>query len=194
MERVSATLVPTLPVPAELSALKRHATLPMSAIVTARVGTFSRILSVAIVVVVFVGDQATKVLVERHIPEYAVIPVVRGFFNLTHTKNPGAVFGLFSESPATWKTFLLIVASIALLVTVVGIVLRTRRLQWETRLGVALILGGALSNLYDRVRMGRVLDFLDFYYRSYHWPSFNVADSAIVVGAGFLILQVIFWD
>ena len=143
---------------------------------------------------VFVGDQTTKALVEHYIPEYAVIPVVPGFFNLTHTKNAGAVFGLFSESPATWKTVLLIVVSTALLITVVGIVWRTRRLGWETSLGLALILGGALSNLLDRIRMGRVVDFLDFYVRSYHWASFNVADSAIVVGAGFLILQVLFSD
>jgi len=166
----------------------------MSSPTATRVRTLSRILWVAIATVVFVGDQATKALVEHHIPEYAVIPVVPGFFNLTHTKNPGAVFGLFSDSPATWKTVLLIVASTALLITVVGIVWRTRRLGWEASLGLALILGGALSNLLDRIRVGRVVDFLDFYVRSYHWASFNLADSAIVVGAGFLILQVIFSD
>jgi signal peptidase II len=166
----------------------------MASPVASRAGKFSRVLSITIAVAVFVGDQATKALVERHIPEYAVIPVVPGFFNLTHTKNPGAVFGLFSQSPAPWKTALLIVASAALLIAVVAMVWRTRRLQWETRLGLALILGGALSNLYDRIRVGRVVDFLDFYFRSYHWASFNLADSAIVVGTGFFILQVIFSD
>jgi signal peptidase II len=192
VERVSAAFEAMLPAPTKRSALRRYVTLPMSATGPARARTLSRILSVAIAAVVFVGDQATKALVEHHIPEYAVIPVVPGFFNLTHTKNAGAVFGLFSESPATWKTGLLIVVSTALLITVVGIVLRTRRLGWETSLGLALTLGGALSNLLDRIRVGRVVDFLDFYFRSYHWASFNVADSAIVVGAGFLILQVLF--
>jgi signal peptidase II len=159
-----------------------------------RVRTLSRILWGAIAAMVFVGDQVTKALVARHIPEYSVIPVVPGFFNLTHTENAGAVFGLFSDSPATWKTLLLIVASAALLIIVAGIVWRTRHLGWEASLGLALILGGALSNLWDRIRVGRVVDFLDFYIRSYHWASFNLADSAIVVGAGFLILQVIFSD
>ena len=73
-----------------------------------------------------------------------------------------------------------------------GVVWKTRRLQWEAGVGLSLILGGALSNLVDRIRMGRVVDFLDFYIRSFHWYTFNLADSAIVAGAGFLILQVLF--
>ncbi len=166
----------------------------MSSLGNARVGIVTRILSVAIAVVVFVADQATKSMVASRIPDRAIIPVVPGFFNLTNTQNAGAAFGLFSESPAPWKTGLLIVISAVLLVTVVGIVWRTQRLQWETSLGLALILGGALSNLFDRIRVGRVVDFLDFYIRSYHWATFNLADSAIVVGAGLLIIQVIFSD
>jgi len=158
----------------------------------ARVKRLSRLLSVAIAVLVFLGDQATKVMVESSIPEHAVIPILPHFFNLTHIKNAGAAFGLFSDSPAPWKTALLIVVSAALLVTVVGIVWRSRHLHWETSVGLALILGGALSNLFDRIRLGRVVDFLDFYFRGYHWPFFNLADSAIVVGAGLLVFQVIF--
>jgi signal peptidase II len=71
---------------------------------------------------------------------------------------------------------------------------RNQRLRWETGVGLALILGGALSNLFDRIRFGRVVDFLDVYYRSYHWPTFNLADSAIVVGAGFLVFQLLFLE
>jgi signal peptidase II len=152
----------------------------------------SRLFSVAIAVMVFVGDQATKALVESSIPEHTLIPIVPRFFNLTNTKNAGAAFGLFSDSPAPWKTALLIAISGALLLTVVGIVWRSRQLQWETTVGLALILGGAFSNLFDRIRWGQVGDFLDFYFRGYHWPTFNLADSAIVVGAGFLVCQVIF--
>jgi signal peptidase II len=87
---------------------------------------------------------------------------------------------------------LLVLVSAALLVTVAAIVWKSPRLHWESGVGLALILGGALSNLVDRIRVGRVVDFLDVYVQSYHWPSFNLADSAIVVGALFLILQVIF--
>ncbi|PYU97710.1 MAG: signal peptidase II [Acidobacteria bacterium] len=152
----------------------------------------SRVIYAAIALLVFVGDQSTKAIVESSIPERQVIPVIPGLFNITHVKNEGAAFGLFADSPAPWKTVLLIVISAALLATVVGVVWRTRRLHWEAGVGLSLILGGALSNLVDRIRMGRVVDFLDFYIRSYHWYTFNLADSAIVVGAGFLILQVLF--
>lgn len=166
----------------------------MSETLAARVRTISRIIISAISVVVFVGDQATKEVVEKAIPEHAVIPILPSCFNLTHTRNAGVAFGLFSDSPAPWKTVLLIVVSTALLATVVAVVWRSRRLPWEAGVGLALILGGALSNLFDRIRAGRVVDFLDVYFRSYHWPTFNLADSAIVVGAGFLILQVMFSD
>jgi len=162
---------------------------------TPRVKIISRILMAVIAVAVFVADQKTKALVESRIPDRAVIPVVAGFFNLTNTKNSGAVFGIFSDSPVWWKTPLLIVISAALLIGVVILVLKTQKLRWEARLGLSLILGGALSNLYDRImRAGLVEDFLDFYIRSYHWATFNLADSAIVVGAGFIIFQVLFAD
>lgn len=163
----------------------------MSESLAIRVRSLSRIIVAAIAILVFLGDQATKAMVDASIPEHAIIPVLPRFLNLTHTKNPGAAFGLFSDSPAPWKTALLIVISAGLLMTVVGIVWRNRRLQWEASVGLALILGGALSNLVDRIRFGRVIDFLDFYYHTYHWATFNLADSAIVVGAGFLILQVV---
>jgi len=164
----------------------------MSEALVARVRNISRVIYAAIALLVFVGDQSTKAIVESSIPERQVIPVIPGLFNITHVKNEGAAFGLFADSPAPWKTVLLIVISAALLATVVGVVWRTRRLHWEAGVGLSLILGGALSNLVDRIRMGRVVDFLDFYIRSYHWYTFNLADSAIVVGAGFLILQVLF--
>lgn len=147
----------------------------------------------AILAVAVIGaDQATKAVVRTRIPDRAVIPVVRGFFNLTSTQNTGAVFGLFSDSRVWWKTPLLIAISVALLAMVVYLVLRTQNLHWGTRVGLALVLGGALSNLFDRMHTGWVEDFLDFYFRSYHWATFNLADSAIVVGTGLIVLQVLF--
>lgn len=164
----------------------------MSEAMAVRVRSLSRIAYAAIAILVFVGDQATKAMVESSIPEHAVIPVLPRFFNLTHVKNTGAAFGLFSDSPAPWKTALLIGISAGLLITVVALVWRSQRLHWEAGVGLALVLGGAVSNLADRIRMGRVVDFLDVYLRSYHWPAFNLADSAIVAGAGFLVLYFLF--
>ena len=157
-------------------------------------GWFRRVLWVAIAVVVFVADQVTKAVVQRSIPEHTTVPIIPHFFNLINTNNTGAAFGLFSDSPAPWKTMLLIVISSALLAMVIAVMWRTQRLRWVTGAGLALILGGALSNLFDRIRLGRVVDFLDVYYRSYHWPTFNLADSAIVVGAGFLVFQLLFLE
>jgi signal peptidase II len=159
-----------------------------------RANTFRHILWAAIAGVVFVGDQATKALVEDLIPEHTTVPVLPHFLNLIHTKNAGAAFGLFSDSPAPWKTALLIVVSSLLLAMVIAVMWRTQQLRWETGVGLALILGGALSNLFDRIRLGRVVDFLDVYCHSYHWPTFNLADSAIVVGAGFLVFRLLFLE
>ena len=133
-------------------------------------------------------------LVEKSMPEGRLVPVLPGCFNLTHTKNTGVAFGLFSGSPAPWKTALLIVVSAVLIVAVASFVWRSRQLRWEATVGLALVLGGALSNLADRIRAGQVVDFLDVYWRSYHWYVFNVADSAIVVGAGFLVIQIIHFE
>jgi signal peptidase II len=159
-----------------------------------RVERFRRVLWAVIAVVVFAADQVTKALVVRSIPEHTTVPLLPHFCNLIHTSNAGAAFGLFSDSPAPWKTVLLIVTSGALLAMVIAIMWRNQQLRWGTGMGLALILGGALSNLFDRIRLGRVVDFLDVYYRSYHWPTFNLADSAIVVGAGLLVVQLLFWE
>jgi len=159
-----------------------------------RVSRFSRVLWGITAVMVFVADQVTKAVVQSSIPEHTTVPLIPHFLNLVHTNNAGAAFGLFSDSPAPWKTVLLIVISGALLALVIAVMWRYQRLRWETGLGLALILGGALSNLFDRIRLGRVVDFLDVYYRSYHWPTFNLADSAIVVGAGFLVFQLLFLE
>jgi len=159
-----------------------------------RVKRFRRVLWAVIAVVVFVADQVTKAVVQGSIPEHTTVPLLPHFFSLVHTNNAGAAFGLFSDSPAPWKTVLLIVISGALLAMVIAVMWRNQQLRWETGVGLALILGGALSNLFDRIRFGRVVDFLDVYYRSYHWPTFNLADSAIVVGAGFLVFQLLFLE
>ncbi len=172
----------------------RKSKIGMPSATTPRVKIVSRILMAVIAVAVFVADQVSKGLVESRIPERAVVSVIPGFFSLINTKNSGAVFGIFADSPVWWKTPLLIVVSAALLFTVVILVGRIQNLRWETSVGLSLILGGALSNLYDRMHSGLVEDFLDFYFRSYHWFTFNLADSAIVVGTGFIILQVLFGE
>ncbi len=157
-----------------------------------RVYAIQRIVYVLIAGLVFAGDQITKNIVKNSIPHDAVITVIPGFFNIIHTENSGIAFSLFAGSSSSWKMVLLIAVSVALLVAVVIVAWKSREMKWKTGVGLALILGGASSNLLDRIRFGQVVDFLDVYYRSYHWPTFNLADSAIVVGAGLLIIELFF--
>ena len=159
-----------------------------------RVNRFSRAVWAVIASAIFVADQVTKAAVEGSIPEHTTVPVVPHFLNLVYTKNAGAAFGLFSESPSAWRTVLLIVVSSLLLAMVIGVVWRNQQLRRVAGVGLALILGGALSNLFDRIRFGRVVDFVDAYYRGYHWYTFNLADASIVVGAGFLVFELLFLD
>jgi len=163
----------------------------MPGIVSAHGHRLTRLAYVLIAAGAFVLDQVTKGMVERRIPPYEIIPVIPHFFNLTMTRNPGAAFGLFADSPAAWKTTFLVLVSALLIAAVVGVVWRSRRLDWHSGVGLSLILGGALSNLVDRIRFGRVVDFVDLYVRSYHWYTFNLADTAIVVGALLLIWRVL---
>jgi signal peptidase II len=150
---------------------------------------FPRWLVAVLAIAVIAADQVTKLLVARALAEHSLVPIIPGFLNLTHTTNTGVAFGLFSDSPAAWKTALLTGVSLGLLGVVFYMVGKARNLDRTAGLGLALILGGALSNLVDRIRSGAVVDFVDAYVRSYHWYTFNLADAAIVVGALFLVIH-----
>jgi signal peptidase II len=145
---------------------------------------------VALLVVLL--DRWTKRLVAARIAMYAHIQIIPGFFRLTHTENTGAAFSLFADSPSHWKTALLIGFSVIAMLIVSGLLWRQSRALTTTGIALSLILGGAVGNLWDRVASGRVVDFLLFYVKQYQWPVFNLADSAIVVGAGLLVIEILF--
>ena len=147
-------------------------------------------LFIALIVVLL--DRWTKQIVAQRISLYSHIQVIPGFFRLTHTENTGAAFSLFADSPAPWKTAFLIGFSGIALVVVSVLLWKNHHAHLATGIGLSLILGGALGNLWDRLARGRVVDFLLFYYKRYQWPVFNLADSAIVVGAGLLVLEIVF--
>jgi signal peptidase II len=147
-------------------------------------------LLIALVVVLL--DRWTKHLVAQRIALYSHIQIIPGFFRLTHTENTGAAFSLFADSPAPWKTALLIAFSVIALLVVSVLLWKNHHAHIATGVGLSLIMGGALGNLWDRLARGRVVDFLLFYYKRYQWPVFNLADSAIVVGAGLLVLEILF--
>lgn len=137
-------------------------------------------------------DRISKWIVSQRITLHDSVDIVPGLFRLTHVQNQGAAFGLFSESPSEWKVAMLILFSVAALAVVSTLLWKNGNAMNATAIALSLVFGGALGNLWDRVANGRVIDFFDFYLGSHHWPAFNIADSAIVIGA-LLLLSEIFW-
>ena len=154
--------------------------------------TRARIAHFLLALFVIVLDRWTKRLVAASIAMYSHIQVIPGFFRITHTENTGAAFSLFADSPSHWKTAMLVGFSVIAMIVVSVLLWKQSRPVTTTGVALSLILGGAVGNLWDRVASGRVVDFLDVYYKTYHWPVFNLADSAIVVGASLLVLEIIF--
>jgi len=137
-------------------------------------------------------DRWTKYLAASRIPLYSHIQIIPGFFRLTHTENTGAAFSLFADSPAHWRNGFLIGFSAIAMVIVAGLLWKQARALTVTGIALSLILGGAAGNLWDRLARGRVVDFLLFYIKQYQWPVFNLADSCIVIGAGLLLVEMLF--
>lgn len=137
-------------------------------------------------------DRLTKWTVARRLSLHDSIQVIPGFFRIVHAENPGAAFGIFAESPAQWKIALLILFSVIALLIVSALLWKSGHRLTATGVGLSLILGGAIGNLWDRIVSRHVVDFLLFYIGRFQWPAFNVADSAIVVGAGLLVFEILF--
>ena len=144
----------------------------------------------SIIGIVLILDQFTKYLVEKRIRMYDVIPVVSGFFNLTHVRNKGAAFSLFSTMPDGFRSAFFIAVTLVAVAALAVLIIKTREPLLVT--AFSLITGGAAGNVIDRIRLGEVIDFIDWYVRAHHWPSFNVADSAISIGVGLLAIDMLF--
>ena len=151
----------------------------------------ARAVYLLIALIVVLLDRWTKHLVAQRIALYSHIQIIPGFFRLTHTENTGAAFSLFADSTAPWKTGMLITFSVIALLVVAVLLWKNNHAHIATGIGLSLIMGGALGNLWDRLARGRVVDFLLFYVKRYQWPVFNLADSAIVIGAGLLVLEIL---
>lgn len=134
-------------------------------------------------------DQITKAVVLEHLPPGVAIHVIDGFLSLTLVMNAGLAFGLLGGLPAAWR-WVVALLSIGALVVLARVAMRVvADGGWAPRLSVALIFGGAVGNLIDRARFGAVVDFVDVHARGYHWPAFNVADSAITIGVTLLAIH-----
>jgi signal peptidase II len=134
-------------------------------------------------------DQATKALVLARLPLGDSLPVLPGLFGLTHVQNPGGAFGFLAAARPEVRSILFVAISILAVGLVVFLYRQTPPTHRWFGAGLALVLGGALGNLVDRLRFGGVVDFLDFYVGEWHWPAFNVADSAITAGVLIFVLH-----
>lgn len=140
---------------------------------------------------IVVLDQATKLLVGTRFELGEGVTVIPGFFDLTVVHNTGAAFGVLNTYDFPYKTALMVVVAIVALAGIAWYATTLPPAQWLARLGLSLILGGAAGNLIDRIRLGYVVDFVDVYWRDWHFWAFNVADSAITVGVCLMILDLL---
>jgi len=148
-------------------------------------------------------DQISKVIVHYLLADRGAVEVIPGFFSLWYSRNPGGLFGSFRDWAGPWRLILLTLLPIIAIFFIAGFLRKGKIEDRPTLLGLSLILGGATGNLIDRLFRGEVIDFLDVYvansgfaewliktFGTAHWPTFNIADSAIVVGAGLLLLDI----
>lgn len=150
-----------------------------------------RLRAYALAMLVFAVDRATKWLVESRVSFTDTFTVIPGFFDIVHSQNTGVAFGLFADATSPWRTAILVAISLAAIALVAAMLWGAPRMDRLSVTGLALVLGGAAGNVFDRIVWGRVTDFLEFYVGNLHWPTFNVADSAIVIGSGLLLMDLL---
>jgi signal peptidase II len=152
-----------------------------------------RVLAIVLAVIIVVADRLTKVAIQHSMNGYENIPVIPGFLRIIHTENPGAAFGMLAEGNPVLRSIVLIGISSVVLVFVAG-ALWSRDISYSTlaaRSGLGLIFGGAIGNLVDRITRGTVTDFIEVFHGDWSFPAFNVADSAITVGATLLLFEML---
>ncbi|KJS32177.1 MAG: hypothetical protein VR64_08770 [Desulfatitalea sp. BRH_c12] len=141
---------------------------------------------------VIVLDQLTKALVLQHLPLHQSIPVIPGFFSFTHVHNPGGAFGFMAQHSSPMRHWLFLVAAFFALGMILYFYHQTPKSHSLFGGALALIFGGAVGNMIDRLRFGEVVDFLDVYIGYMHWPTFNIADSGVTVGVAIFIFHILF--
>lgn len=146
-------------------------------------------LSIAAVVVIL--DQVTKWLVTANLALHQSVTIIKGFLDLVHVRNTGVAFGMLSSSDIPYRTIFFLFISLVAMAVIVMFLNKLRANQTGWIVGLGLVFGGAWGNLIDRVRMGGVTDFIDVHVSYHHWPAFNVADSAVTIGALLLVLQIV---
>lgn len=138
------------------------------------------------------SDQITKAMIVRLITPYTSKTIIPGMFNITHIYNPGGAFGFMAGQSTLVRTILFLIVSAIAIGFIFYFYKSTPKTHPVLASGFALIFGGAIGNMIDRIRLGTVVDFLDFYIKDLHWPAFNIADSAISVGMAIFLFHLVF--
>ncbi len=144
-----------------------------------------------IVLAIVVFDQITKAIVRARVPLHDDVEVIRGVLGVTYVRNSGAAFGLLNTIDFPFKSAVIAIVAAAALVAIAAYAARVAPAQRLARIGLAFIVGGAVGNLIDRIALGYVVDFVDVYWRAYHFWAFNVADSAITIGVAVMVLDML---
>src|SRR5215475_6838821 len=152
----------------------------------------SRLRWLILTLFIVVADRITKALIEARTTEGWHHELIRNFIYLVHSKNPGIAFSIFANSQSHFLHFGLIVLSILFVAALAWLLLTSKSATWRSLAGLSLLIGGAAGNLTDRIIHGAVTDFLEIWFGSYRYPAFNVADSAITIGAILVLLDVLF--
>lgn len=151
------------------------------------------VLLIICVWVLFV-DQWTKYVIQQRLALYQKAEVIHGIFNLVHVRNTGGAFGIFGGEKGGLGSLVFVVVSLVAIGAILFLYFRLREDEDTLSLSLSLVLSGAMGNLIDRLRYGEVVDFLDFFFFSFHWPAFNIADSAICLGIGLMALEFLIQD
>jgi signal peptidase II len=146
------------------------------------------IIILAITLPVILLDQLTKAWIIEALRLHEAYPVIGGFFNIVHVRNPGAAFGFLAGASPLFRSIFFVAVTLAAILLILHYLRTVRSDEFSLVGSLSLVLGGAVGNLIDRIRFGEVVDFLDVYIGGYHWPAFNVADAAISTGAFLLAL------
>lgn len=151
-------------------------------------------LFILIILAIFVLDQISKLIVNHSVRLHESFPVINGFFNIVHVRNRGMVFGILNKPEIGPGFYILVAATIITIILLIYWFLKLKEDEWHLRLGLSLILGGAFGNLVDRLRIREVVDFLDFFVGSYHWPAFNISDASLTVGTIWIAISLLFFQ
>ena len=142
--------------------------------------------------IIVIVDQITKAVIITKLPAYHSISVIPGFFNITHIRNPGGAFGFLANHGSEWLSIFFLFVSVSAVFLIIYLYKNTPKTYPLLATGLAMIFGGAIGNLIDRIRFGEVVDFIDCYIGTMHWPAFNVADSMISIGIAIFIIHLLF--